>query len=47
MLSSSRELYTNSIDEERRMVKSSDGWLLLEIARAMDRCLCSGTVLVG
>lgn len=36
MLSSSRELPSEPIDKGRSLVQSKYGWLLLDIARAMD-----------
>lgn len=47
MLSSSRELHSESIDKQRSLMLSKYGWLLLDIARAMDRFLCSGMALGG
>lgn len=47
MLSSSRELPREPIDKGRSRVQSKYDWLLLDIARAMDGFLCSGTALGG
>lgn len=47
MLSSSRELPSESINKGRSLMQSKYGWLLLNTASAMDGSLCSRMELGG